>query len=153
MKVTTGYRYRLEVGSQQANRIRQIAGACRWLWNHVLSFREEAYLAARSAGGSLPPGAFSYNANAAELTRLRKLMPWLKEADVTALQQTLRDLDKAFVAFFEGRAGFPARRHRGDDRYRVCGQASFAVSEDWVRLPKLGWLRFRKSGRSRQAGS
>jgi putative transposase len=122
-----------------------MAGACRWTWNHFLRFREEAYLAARAAGGTLMPGAFSYVSNARELTRLRKLIPWLRDADSVGLQQTLRDLDGAFARFFAGEAGYPQPRHYGDDRYRVCGKASFAVDGDWVRLPKLGWVRFRKS--------
>jgi len=80
-----------------------------------------------------------------ELTRLRKLIPWLAEADICGLQQTLRDLDGAYSKFFSGVAGYPNPRHLGDARYRVCGKASFAVSDDWVRLPKLGWVRFEKS--------
>jgi putative transposase len=141
----TGYRYRLEPAAHHARRLNALAGACRWVWNHFLHWREDAYLAARAAGGSLPKGAFGYVANAAELTRLRKLLPWLRAADVTGLQQTLRDLDKAYAKFFAGEAGHPHSRQRGDDRYRVCGQASFAVDGDWVRLPKLGWIRLRRS--------
>ena len=38
-------------------------------------------------------GAFSCGSIARELTRLRKLIPWLREADAVGLQQTLRDLD------------------------------------------------------------
>ena len=141
----TGYRYRIEVLPHQARRLNFLAGACRWVWNYFLHYREDAYLAARAAGGSLPKGAFSYVRNASELTRLRKIVPWLREADITGLQQTLRDLDGAYARFFAGKAGHPKPRIHGDDRYRVCGKASFAVDGDWVRLPKLGWLRFRKS--------
>jgi putative transposase len=143
--VHTGYRYRLEVLPHQAQRLESLAGACRWAWNHFLHYREDAYLAARAAGGALPKGAFSYVANAAEVTRLRKSLPWLKAADATGLQQTLRDLDAAYAKFFAGKCGHPRPRRRDDARYRVCGQASFGVEGDWVRLPKLGWVRFRKS--------
>ena len=143
--VHTGYRYRLEPFAHQQRRLKSLAGACRWAWNHFLRFREEAYLAAKAAGGSLPKGAFSYVANAKELTRLRTRRPWLKEADITGLQQALRDLDLAYARFFAGEAGHPGPRHYGDDRYRVCGEASFGVDGDWVRLPKLGWVRFHKS--------
>ena len=141
----TGYRYRIEALPHQARKLKSLAGACRWVWNYFLHYQEDAYLAARAAGGSLPKGAFSYVRNASELTRLRKLIPWLREADITGLQQTLRDLDRAYTRFFSGEAGHPKPWHHGDDRYRVCGKASFAVDGDWVRLPKLGWLRLRKS--------
>src|SRR5271168_1140272 len=94
-KIHTGYRYRLETPLHHGRRLGAMAGACRWVWNHFLHFREDAYLAAKAAGGSLPAGAFSYVRNAAELTRLRARLPWLCNADITGLQQTLRDLDKA----------------------------------------------------------
>ncbi len=89
--------------------------------------------------------AFHYHKNAAELTRLRSHILWLKEMDVTGLQQTLRDLHQAFEKFFRGESGYPKTRSHKDDHYRVCGKASFSIDKDWVRLPKLGWVRFRKS--------
>jgi len=73
------------------------------------------------------------------------MIPWLREANSVSLQQTLRDLDKAFIDFFSGTKGFPKPREHGEDHYRICGNGSFKVSDDWVRLPKMGWVRFYKS--------
>lgn len=73
--IQTGYRYQLEPHAHQLRRLNDLAGACRWVWNHFLRFREDAYLAAKAAGGALPLGVFSYVANARELTCLRKLIP------------------------------------------------------------------------------
>jgi putative transposase len=96
----------LDLLPHQARRLNALAGACRRVRKHFLRFREDAYLAARAAGGSLMPGAFSYVENARELTRLRKFIPWLAEADAVGLQQALRDLDRAFTKFFVGEAGY-----------------------------------------------
>ena len=142
---TTGFRYRLEALPHHERRLKALAGGCRYLWNFFLHWREDAYLAARAAGGTLPKGAFGYNWMAKELTRLRAQIPWMSDADVVGQQQTLRDLEAAYRKFFEGDAGYPQPRKHGDDRFRVCGKQSFAVHEDWVRLPKVGWIRFRKS--------
>jgi putative transposase len=115
------------------------------VYNYFLRYREDAYLAATAAGGKLPPGAFSYAANCRELTRLKRFVPWLREADAVALQQALRDLDAAYTKFFEGLAGHPQPKRRGNDSFRVCGKGAFQVDNDWVKLPKIGWMRFRKS--------
>ena len=42
---------------------------------------------------------------------------WLKKADSQALQESLRDLDRAYVNFFEGRARFPTFKRAKDERF------------------------------------
>ena len=43
-----------------------------------------------------------------ELTRLKKgEVPWLREVSSTVLTQSLRDLDRAFQAFFAKQANYP----------------------------------------------
>jgi len=54
-----------------------------------------------------------YNAQAGELADLKDYAPWIAEAPHHCLQQTLRDLDRAFVNFFAGRASYPPRRPAG----------------------------------------
>lgn len=67
------------------------------------------------------------------------------------LQQTLRDLDRAFVNFFSGRARVPRFRRKGRaDRFRIQSRPRALVevrrlSRRWaeLRIPKLGWVRMR----------
>jgi putative transposase len=74
-------------------------------------------------------------------------------------QQTLRDLDSAFSAFFAGRARYPRFRSRRHDPWLRCPQDVLIrrVNRRWgeVKLSKLGWVRFRWSrapgGRIRHA--
>jgi len=146
MQLLTGYRYRLEPTPAQAAALGRNGGACRWLWNHVLAYREESYLAARAAGGKPEAGVFGYTALCRYLTTLRRDLPWLAAVSVEPLQQTLRDLDRAFGSFFKGSAGFPAfKRREAGDGFRYPQPENCAVADDWVKLPKLGWIRFRKS--------
>jgi len=76
-----------------------MAGARRFVWNWGLARRKEAYAA---TGKGL-----TYNRQATELAALKKKpeTAWLREADSQLLQQALKDLDRAFTAFFEKRAG------------------------------------------------
>ncbi len=62
----------------------------------------------------------AYHAPASELTAL-KTKPetaWLKDTDSQALQQVLKDLDQAFVNFFEKRARFPRFKSKRRDKAR-----------------------------------
>lgn len=145
MQVHTGYRYRLEPSGDQRRRMAQYAGACRWVWNEALGWREEAYLAARAAGGKPAAGSLNYVALAARLTLLRGEIPWLAAAPIHPLQQTLRDLDAAFQRFFKGVAGFPGFKSKGREALRFPDPKQFALEGDWLKLPKLGWMRLRLS--------
>ncbi|MCJ2085337.1 transposase [Methylobacterium sp. E-005] len=65
-------------------------------------------------------------------------------------QQALRDLDRAFQNFFAGRASFPRPRRRSvDDTFRFPGRevATRRLNANWsaVRLPKIGWVKYRDS--------
>lgn len=42
----------------------------------------------------------NYNACSGDMTQLKKTLSWLKEADASALQSSLRDLDTAYQNFF-----------------------------------------------------
>jgi putative transposase len=60
----------------------------------------------------------------------------------------LRDLDKAFVNFFAGHAKYPTPRKRGvNDSFRFQGREVTVerLNAKWsrVRLPKIGWVKFR----------
>src|ERR1039458_4669211 len=57
---------------------------------------------------------------------------WLRETHSQILQQSLKDLDRAYKNFFKKRAEFPKRKKMGQVNSRIF-------------LPKLGWLRYRNS--------
>lgn len=145
MQVITGYRYRVEPSPSQGRRLGQYAGACRWVWNEALAFREDAYLCARAAGGRPAAGALGYAALCARLTLWRREKDWLADAPIHPLQQSLRDLDAAIGRFFEGLAAYPRFKSRGRESLRFPDPKQFELDGEWVRLPKLGWMRLRLS--------
>jgi putative transposase len=80
------------------------------------------------------------------LPGLKKQYPWLSRAPHHALQHTLRNLDGAFSRFFAKTGGYPKFKRRGDrDAVHFPDPKQFTVDGDWVKLPKLGWVRFRLS--------
>jgi putative transposase len=67
---------------------------------------------------------------------------------VTPQQQALRDLDRAYQNWFKGIARYPSPRKRGrNDTFRFQGREieTRSLNGRWseVRLPKIGWVRFR----------
>jgi len=145
-KTLTGLRYRLSPHPGQERILVQSMGACRWLWNWALDYRETLWLAARSAGAKGFGASVGYVHMSSLLPGLKDRFPWLAKVPHHCLQSTLRDLDYAFEAFFKGRCGFPKYRRKGDgDSIRFPDPKQFKVDGDWVKLPKLGWTRFRLS--------
>jgi putative transposase len=145
-KTLTGLRYRLEPNPGHERVLAQSAGACRWLWNWALGYREDLWLAARSAGavGFAAPVGYVYLSSL--LPGLKKQHPWLSRAPHHALQHTLRDLDTAFRRFFLGNAGYPRFKRWGErDGLHFPDSRQIAVEGSWVKLPKLGWMQFRLS--------
>src|SRR6266516_1227437 len=53
-----------------------------------------------------------YHETSAQLTLLKKHLPWLNEVSSVPLQQTLSHLDNAFRNFFEGRSKYPTFKKR-----------------------------------------
>ena len=134
-------RYRLVLSAQQEARLISWAGALRALWNAALEQRQTAW---RACGQSV-----GLAAQCRDLTEARGELPWLADVPAQVAQQTLRDLDRAFARFFVGLARHPrcrSRRRQMGLRFPQGVQVR-KVNRRWgeVKLPKLGWCRFRLS--------
>jgi len=121
----------------------QFAGACRWVYNRGLAARKASW-----EEGKVSVSLFDQNK---ELSSLKKAeeTAWLADMHSQVLQQALGDLNHAYQAFFQrckskDKPGFPRFRCRGQhDSFRY--PQGFKVEGDRVFLPKIGWVRFRKS--------
>jgi len=71
------------------------------------------------------------------LVNLKKQFEWLKEVNSQALQQTLKELEAAFVRFFKKQGGFPNFKKRSNRQsFRV--PQHFSIDKDgFVKLPKM----------------
>lgn len=133
------YRFRMEPTQAQSDALLRMAGARRFVWNWGLARRKEAYAA---TGKGL-----TYNQQAAELTTLKQQPEtvWLKEADSQLLQQALKDLDRAYAAFFGKRARFPRFKSKKRDEPRFRIPQRVRVESSKVYIPKIGWVKIRQS--------
>lgn len=132
--------FRLYPTPEQAARMAQIAGACRFVYNLALEQRRDWYRPGRK---------FTFASQCREVTQLRAEVEWLKACPVHALQQALRDLDRAYQNWWAGRTQAPTPRRKGvNDSFRFPDPVSLVVertgtSSGRMKLPKLGWVRLR----------
>ncbi len=112
-----GIKFRIYPNREQQNLINQTLGCCRLIYNRGLAMRNEAFGNGRKIG---------YSQTSAMLTELKKSddFAFLKVVDSIALQQSLRDLDRGFVNFFQKRAAHPTfkSKHNHHQSYRTVNQ-------------------------------
>ena len=134
------FEYRIYPSAEQEALLQKTFGCCRWVYNRVLAMRRDEYA---WTGKSRHINSYITQIPAWK----RADAPWLSEVDSMALQQSLRDLDKAFKNFFRapGKVGFPKFKSKraGRKSYRTNGVG--IIDARHVRLPKLGTVRARVS--------
>ena len=70
----------------------------------------------------------------------------LKGAPSQPLQQSLKDLERAYKNFFQKRASFPRFKKRGEnDAFRYPQGVKLDQVNNRISLPKLGWISYRNS--------
>ena len=135
-----GRKYRLELDADQTASVEDFGGICRSVWNTALEQRR-IY---RRRGAWI-----NYPQQCAELADAKRDFPWLADAPSHVLQQTLKDLDRACrshgtfkVHWRSQRKWSPSMRFPQGQRITV---ERLNRKHGRVKLPKLGWVRFRWS--------
>ena len=140
LMVHKAYKFRIYPDSNQALLIVKTIGCSRFVFNHFLAERNSAYESEKKT--------LSYNNCSAMLTQLKKELTWLKEVDSTALQSSLRFLDDSFKRFFSRQNDYPRFKSRKNPVQSYTSKFTnnnIAVEDSFIKLPKLGLVRFAKS--------
>lgn len=142
MQRLQAFRYELMPTGEQQRQMRRFAGSCRFVFNRALALQKERYEQGEKKLG--------YAGLCKMLTEWRNgpETPWLADAPVHPLQQTLKDLERAYANFFAKRADFPRFKKKGQSdsfRYPDPKQIKLDQGNSRIFLPKLGWLRYRNS--------
>ena len=136
-----GVKFRIYPNKEQENLINQTLGCCRLIYNKGLDMRIKAYKNSEKA---------NYTQTSAMLTRLKSDsdFSFLKDVDSIALQQSLRDLDRAYQNFFKKRAKFPQfkSKHNNRQSYRTLNRGNkIRIVGNYLKLPKLGYVKVKQS--------
>ena len=138
--VHKAYKFRIYPDSNQALLIVKTIGCSRFVFNHFLAERSSSYKSEKKT--------LSYNNCSAMLTQLKKELTWLSEVDSTALQSSLRFLDDSFKRFFSRQNDYPRFKSRKNPVQSYTSKFTnnnIAVEDSFLKLPKLGLVRFAKS--------
>ena len=142
MKINHGYKYRIYPTPAQMQSISMMFGCCRFVYNYFLDARRDAWSSRKES--------LSYSNTSNMLTVLKRdpAYLWLAAVDSMALQESLRDLDRAYQNFFSKRAGYPKfkSRHNHHQSYRTrCQNNNIRIEGKYIVLPKLGRVKIRLS--------
>ena len=143
MIVRRAFKFRLNPNRGQYEKFGQFAGARRWIYNWGLELRQKTYSETKKT-----LSCFEQN-NQLVFLKEQPMTKWLDTVHSQVLQQALKDLDQAYQHFFrrvkQGETpGHPKFRKRGvRDTFRY--PQGVKVQESKVYLPKIGWVKFRKS--------
>lgn len=143
MLIRKAFRFQLRTHPGLENHLSLVAGHARFVWNKALSLnldrlaRREPIVGYRDLAGLL------------RLWKQSEEYGFLREAHSQILQQRLMDLDRAFRdAFDRNQPGkrLPVFKKKGvSDSFRYPQGFKLDGANSRIYLPKLGWVRYRKS--------
>ena len=162
------YKYRLYPTDDQAAWLNQCFAAVRAVYNAALEQR-------RTYGRAQGTDAFDRNTSFSQPRQSKELnfrsrpgrpgladdpdLAWLTEAPRDCFDAALRDLDKAFNNFFDGRAGFPSFRNRDRNNSlsfkawsrkidpgtkKSVARPVIVFGQNCVTVPKIGRIRYKR---------
>lgn len=134
------FEYRIYPNNAQKVLLQKTFGCCRYVFNKVLSMRQEEYKQNKKTNG--------INHYITQIPTWKKTeAPWLAEVDSMALQQSLRDLDRAYKNFFRspGKVGFPRFKSKHNHRQSYRTNVISVLDTKHIKLPKIGVVKARIS--------
>jgi len=128
------YKFKILPTRAQQDRLDQMFGCSRFVWNYFLDLNNKIYLEAKEK--DLKKKHLNYYDCANQLTDLKKKNEWLKEANSQSLQQTLKDLDISYNRFFKKQSGFPNfKSKKNRQSFRI--PQFFELNENQISFPKF----------------
>ena len=141
MQRLQAFKFELKPNGDQERDLRRFGGSCRFVFNKALALQQERYAAGEKTLG--------YADLCKALTEWKSdpSTAWLGDTPSQALQQSLKDLDRAYTNFFAKRADCPRfkKKGRSRDSFRYPQGVKLDQSNSRLFLPKLGWLCYRNS--------
>ena len=115
------YKFRIYPTREQEILIHKTFGCCRFVYNHMLADKKQAYEETKKTI-KITPAAY------------KKEYPWLKEVDSLALANEQLHLERAYRKFFEeSKTGFPKFKSKHGSRYYQKQKRKVARCHEKVR--------------------
>jgi putative transposase len=132
------FKFELMPNGEQTRNLRQFAGSCRFVYNKGLALNIERYEKKEKRLG--------YAGLCALLPNWKMEHEFLSNVPAQALQQALKNLERAYTNFFQKRADFPKFKKKGQrESFRIPQGFEVDNPNGRIKVPKVGWMRYRKS--------
>ncbi len=133
MQIKRAYRFRFYPTSEQEQILAHTFGCARFVYNHMLRLRSDAWMQRQERVG--------YHETSAALTLLKKTPEhaWLNEVSSVPVQQALRHLNTAFLNFFAKRARYPSFKRKNGPQSAEYTTSAFRwdAQQRELRLAKM----------------
>jgi putative transposase len=126
------YKFRIYPTKEQIEKLNKHFGHTRFVYNFFLNYASTIY---KVMGRST-----NYNEWANILVKLKKMdkYSWLNEVNSQSLQQSLKDLERAFKSFFKQQNKYPKfKKKKNRQTFRVPQHIQLYMKED---NPKYGYI-------------
>lgn len=135
MRIIRVLKFRIYPSEEQVKQIETTLSCCRYVYNKMLERSTKAY--ARRGEHT------SYLSMQQLLPHMKQYLPWLKEADGSALRYACRQLDGAYEKFFKGQNRYPRFKSKRNTRqsYTTTNVRTIRYETGRVKLTKLGWVK------------
>jgi putative transposase len=147
------FKYRIKPNKEQAELFAKTFGATRYIFNYALAKSKEAYEKTKKK-----PSKFDLIKEIPILKR-KEETSWLKDSPSHALQQSILNLDKAYINFFKKNTKFPRFKSKKDNHQSFCepdkNRIKIEGSDKYsfrIKLPKSGWIKIYKDRRIPESG-
>lgn len=138
MERKQAYKFEMMLNGEQQRQTRRFAGSVRFVYNKALALNTERYKKKEKRLG--------YAGLCALLPVWKTEHSFLSDVPAQALQQTLKNLERAYTNFFQKRADFPKFKKKGRrESFRIPQGFEVDNENGRIKLPKIGWVRYRKS--------
>ena len=147
MHIYKAYQFRMYPNKEQQEKINQMLGSSRFIYNYYLGKRQKTYQETSKT--------WSLSDMKKDLVSLQRKYPWLKEVDSCLLRTSLDNLDTSYQRFFKEDVGFPKFKKKGKrEHYRTVNNRSsykgkeyasiqVDLEKEMIKLPKLGKIDIR----------
>ena len=149
MSSIKAFRFQLRLKPAQSRELQRWAGGLRWVWNQAIAEQRARHARAE------PYAGFAQMCKWLTAWRQAPDTQWLAMGPVHTQQQVLKRLDESYKRFFEAarkgdtrRVKPPRFKRRGEEpgmRFPDAKQFELDQTHQRIKLPKLGWLRLRRS--------
>lgn len=141
MKIQQAYKFKLKPGKSSEAAMLRMIGSCRFVWNKLLELNF-----ARLKRGQR---SLHWVAMANLLPKMKEVWPWLASDPYSqSLQHVCKRIAEAFKRMFAKGAVHSGRRPKFKRRDQICSArfpTALKISGRKIKIPKVGWVGFRKS--------